>query len=326
MIGTDPLHKSFRKTILAIINDILDLSKIDVGRLDIQIQRVELEPILKGVLSTAVGLVGGKPIKLNRKTPKTIPDVKGDPTRIRQVLLNIYSNAAKFTLEGSIKLSLTYDDEMIKISIQDTGEGIHPDDLEKIFEEFRQGSAGRKKARAGAGLGMAISRQLLDLMGGRIWVESNLDKGSTFHFTLPIYDKTRDDLESDVAGQSKPKLAQEQRDQIAAAGMEQARSEIGTSAVQAAKNEIVEVTITRTGPVELVESDTAKANNTKKPAVEITQPEVVKTEPDTVQAEGDDTKTNSSEKSQADVVASQKPETKAEQGETPASKTTETKK
>lgn len=175
------------KHLLNIINDILDLSKIDAGRLEIELQKVDLEPIFKGVLSTGVGLVGGKPIKLHRETPKDLPAVKGDPVRIRQVLLNIYSNAAKFTEKGSINLEAKFDEKEVTISVTDTGEGIHPSDIDKIFEEFRQGTAGRKRARAGAGLGMAISRQLLSLMGGRIWVESELGKGSTFFFTLPIY-------------------------------------------------------------------------------------------------------------------------------------------
>ena len=138
-------------------------------------------------MSTAVGLVGGAPIKLTRKTPDDIPLVKGDAVRIRQVLLNLYSNAAKFTSEGVINLSLTYDDDFVTISLSDTGEGIHPNDIDKIFEEFRQGSAGRKKARAGSGLGLPISRQLLELMGGQIWAESRLGEGSIFSFTLPRF-------------------------------------------------------------------------------------------------------------------------------------------
>ena len=182
----EQIHNS-GKHLLNIINDILDLSKIDAGRLEIDIQRVDLEPILKGALSTAIGLVGGKPIKLLRETPDDIPNVKADPVRVRQVLLNIYSNAAKFTEEGQVKLVLKHDKERVTISVSDTGEGIHPDDLPHIFDEFRQGAAGRKKARAGSGLGMTISRQLMELMGGEIRVESELGKGSTFTFTLPIY-------------------------------------------------------------------------------------------------------------------------------------------
>jgi signal transduction histidine kinase len=182
----EQIHNS-GKHLLNIINDILDLSKIDAGRLEIDIQRVDLEPILKGALSTAIGLVGGKPIKLLREAPDTVPNVKADPVRIRQVLLNIYSNAAKFTEQGQIKMVLKHDAERVTISVTDTGEGIHPDDLPHIFDEFRQGAAGRKKARAGSGLGMTISRQLLELMGGEIQVQSELGKGSTFTFSLPIY-------------------------------------------------------------------------------------------------------------------------------------------
>lgn len=182
----EQIHNS-GKHLLSIINDILDLSKIDAGRLEVEIGPVELEPIIKGVMSIAVGLVGGKPIKLTRETPENIPLISGDAIRIRQIFLNVYSNAAKFTDEGSIKLKLTYDDKLVTISITDTGEGIHPRDMAAIFEEFRQGSSGRKRARAGSGLGMTITRQLLALMGGEISVESVLGEGSTFTFTLPRY-------------------------------------------------------------------------------------------------------------------------------------------
>jgi signal transduction histidine kinase len=182
----EQIHNS-GKHLLNIINDILDLSKIDAGRLEVEIGPVELEPIIKSVLSIAVGLVGGKHIKLQRDTPEHLPLVKGDPVRIRQCMLNVYSNAAKFTDEGSIKLTIKQDEDKLTLSVQDSGEGIHPQDLPHIFEEFRQGSAGRKKARAGSGLGMTITRQLLSLMGGEIWVESVYGEGSTFTFTLPLY-------------------------------------------------------------------------------------------------------------------------------------------
>lgn len=178
------IHNS-GKHLLNIINDILDLSKIDVGRLDIDLQKVELDPIFKGVMSTAVGLVGGKPVKLIRDCPDVLPEVMGDPVRIRQVLLNLYSNAAKFTDKGNITLGLTSTEDEVTISVKDTGSGISPHNFELIFEEFRQGAEGRRQARAGSGLGLAISRQLLKLMNGRIWVESTVNEGSTFYFTLP---------------------------------------------------------------------------------------------------------------------------------------------
>ncbi len=176
------------KHLLQLINDILDLSKVDAGKLDLEIEQVDLEPIFKGVLATAVGLVGDKPIKLKRDTPPQLPPVRGDSLRIRQVILNLLSNAAKFTDEGSITVGARPDENgQVLLWVKDTGIGIPPQDMDKIFEEFRQGTSGRRKGRAGSGLGLAISRQLLNLMGGRIWAESTLGKGSTLYFTLPVY-------------------------------------------------------------------------------------------------------------------------------------------
>jgi signal transduction histidine kinase len=182
------------KVLLNIINDILDLSKVDAGKLDLEIQPVDLEPIVKGVLSTAVGLVGdkGPQIDLQRSLPDPLPMVKGDPLRVRQVLLNLFSNAAKFTDAGYIRLSLTTNEGRVIFAVEDSGIGIADADKATIFEEFRQGTAGRKKGRQGAGLGLAISQQLLRLMGGRLWFDSVLGKGSTFYFSLPehVSDKT----------------------------------------------------------------------------------------------------------------------------------------
>jgi signal transduction histidine kinase len=177
------------KHLLTIINDILDLSKVDAGKLDLEIQPVDLAPIVKGLLSTAVGLIGDKAgrIQLQREVPDPLPMVLGDPLRIRQVLLNLYSNAAKFTESGSIKLSIRVEKDEVIIAVADTGIGIPETDRSSIFEEFRQGTAGRKKGRQGAGLGLAISQQLLRLMHGRIWFDSALGRGSTFYFALPVY-------------------------------------------------------------------------------------------------------------------------------------------
>jgi signal transduction histidine kinase len=176
------------KHLLQLINDILDLSKVDAGKLDLEIEQVDLEPIFKGVLATAVGLVGDKPIKLKRETTDKFPLVMGDSLRIRQVILNLISNAAKFTDEGSITLGANPEQNgEITIWVRDSGIGIPPQELDNIFEEFKQGSSGRRKGRAGSGLGLAITRQLLGLMNGRIWVESTVGKGSTFFFTLPVY-------------------------------------------------------------------------------------------------------------------------------------------
>ncbi len=198
MYGNQPLPPAYRqdldqinssgKQLLALINDILDLSKVDAGKLDLQMEEVDPDELIKYVLSQAIGLKGDKPIKLRRDTPDQLPHVRGDSLRIRQVMLNLLSNATKFTDQGSITLSAhAQDDGTVVFAVADTGIGIPPQDMDKIFEEFRQGTSGRRKGRAGSGLGLAIARQLLGLMGGTIWAESKLGEGSTFYFTLPIY-------------------------------------------------------------------------------------------------------------------------------------------
>ncbi len=175
------------RQLLTLINDILDLSKVDAGKLELHLAKVQLEPIVDMVLSTAAGLVGEKPVKLERDFTTPLPAVWADEGRVRQVLLNMYSNATKFTERGSITLMVREVDEGVRISVKDTGRGISPKYHESIFEEFKQADPGGRDPRSGAGLGLAISRHLLTLMNGRIWVESEVGKGSTFHILLPPY-------------------------------------------------------------------------------------------------------------------------------------------
>jgi two-component system sensor histidine kinase ChiS len=156
----------------------------------VRVARVDLHPLMKVVVSTAGGLVGNKPVQLETKIPDYLPPVWADEARVRQVLLNLYSNAAKFTESGTITLTVAAVDEGVRVSLADTGIGISQDNLELIFDEFKQAETGGRDPRSGAGLGLAISRQLLMLMGGRIWAESELGKGSTFHFILPVYTET----------------------------------------------------------------------------------------------------------------------------------------
>ena len=172
--------------LLHVINDILDLSRVDAGKLDVQHNEVDLDPIIKASLTTAVGLIGDKPIKLVRDLPAELPKVWADPNRVRQVFLNLYSNAVKFTEEGAITLHLRVEGEFAVISVTDTGCGIDADEIETIFEEFRQGRASKTRQHTGSGLGLSISRHLIRLMNGRIWAESRVGEGSTFFFTLPL--------------------------------------------------------------------------------------------------------------------------------------------
>ncbi len=175
--------------LLHVINDILDLSKVDVGKLDVQQEKVNLQPIFNATLTTATGLIGDKPVRLLKDLPAELPPVWADPNRVRQILLNLYSNAAKFTRQGTITLGMTVQDDQVIIGVADTGDGIHADERELIFEEFRQGRASGSTQHAGSGLGLSISRHLVRLMNGRIWVESEVGVGSTFYFSLLRADK-----------------------------------------------------------------------------------------------------------------------------------------
>ncbi|MEM9953703.1 MAG: ATP-binding protein, partial [Chloroflexota bacterium] len=140
--------------------------------------------------STAKGLLGTKPVKLQSDLLDPMPEIWADESRLRQVLLNLYSNACKYTDEGSIKLTVSRLSESneIQFALADTGIGIDPEFHAKLFEEFQQAKAGGRDPRSGSGLGLAISRQLLELMDGRIWMESTPSEGSTFYFTVQVYD------------------------------------------------------------------------------------------------------------------------------------------
>ncbi len=175
------------RQLLHVINDILDLAKVDAGKLELSMSAVDPLPLMLAAMSTTKGLLGNKPVILEKDLPEDLPRVWADETRLRQVLLNLYSNAAKYTDKGSIKLIARVEGDELIVAVKDTGIGIDPEYHDKLFREFQQAKAGGRDARSGSGLGLAISKQLLDLMGGRIWMESAVGVGSTFYFALPLY-------------------------------------------------------------------------------------------------------------------------------------------
>ena len=181
--------------LLGLINDILDLSKIEAGKMELNFDEVDLKPIIKGVMSSAVGLVKDRPIELEQHVPDDLPNIWADATRLRQVLLNLVSNATKFTEEGKITLTTDYDDEWITISVIDTGVGIPEEKLETIFEEFTQVDGSATRGVGGTGLGLPISRHFVEMHGGKITVDSQLGVGSTFTVTLPTYTQTEPRME-----------------------------------------------------------------------------------------------------------------------------------
>jgi len=197
--------------LLGLISDMLDISRIEAGKLDLTFGDVNLEEIINGVMTTAIGLVKDKPIELVTDIPEDLPVIRADSIRIRQVLLNLISNAAKFTEEGQIAVSARHiskgelDD--IMVAVADTGIGIAPDNLEKLFEPFSQVDPSPTRKSGGTGLGLSIARHLVELHGGRIWVESTVDEGSTFAFTLPLEPpaiEDEDDLDSQATENDLP--------------------------------------------------------------------------------------------------------------------------
>jgi len=181
--------------LLGLINNILDLSKIEAGKMELNFEEVELEPIIKGVMSTALALVKDKPVTLHQEIPATLPVVWADPTRIRQIILNLVSNACKFTDEGTITIRAKADQEKVLISVSDTGIGIPEENLSSIFEEFTQVDSSTTRKVGGTGLGLPISRHFVEMHRGQIWVESRLGYGSTFNFTIPIQQQVEPEKE-----------------------------------------------------------------------------------------------------------------------------------
>ena len=191
-IQKEYLHaiKTSSEVLIVLINDILDLAKVDAGKMVFEKRNFKLDESISTIIHLFEHKAREKNLKLTKEYNKKIPvQIKGDSSRLHQIILNLLSNAVKFTNEGSIMLSvdlLDEDDEKVTIefSIEDTGIGIPEDRIDKIFHNFEQGSASTQRVYGGTGLGLAISKQLVELQGGSISVKSVLGKGSTFRFIL----------------------------------------------------------------------------------------------------------------------------------------------
>jgi signal transduction histidine kinase len=172
--------------LLSLINDILDLSKIEAGRMELEPTEFNLPTTIENTLILVRERAQRHGITLGHTVDERLGTIRGDERKVKQVLLNLLSNALKFTSEGGqIDVRAELRDGTAEISVRDTGVGIAPEDQEAVFEEFRQVGIASKKVE-GTGLGLAISRKFIELHGGRIWVESQVGKGSTFAFTLPL--------------------------------------------------------------------------------------------------------------------------------------------
>jgi signal transduction histidine kinase len=177
---------SSAKHLQNLINDVLDMSKIESGSLTLFVEEnVNLNNILRKVMTTGTALTDGKPVHLELNAPGDLPLIRADQQRILQILLNIMSNACKFTEEGYIKVAARCIGDEVIVSVEDTGMGIAVQDQPIVFQAFMQTESGLRQG-GGTGLGMPISRSLAEAHGGRVWLESELGKGSTFFLALPI--------------------------------------------------------------------------------------------------------------------------------------------
>lgn len=172
--------------LLNLINDVLDISKIESGSLRLFVEDdVDLNEAARHVADAARALLASKPVDLRLDIDRSLPQMVGDKRRITQIMLNLVSNACKFTAAGSVSISLHQRDATAQFAVRDTGPGIAPEDFETIFESFRQTETGLRQGE-GTGLGLPIARRLAEAHGGHLWLESQLGKGTTFFLSLPI--------------------------------------------------------------------------------------------------------------------------------------------
>jgi signal transduction histidine kinase/CheY-like chemotaxis protein len=172
------------KYLLGLINDILDLSKIEAEKLTLDLQTVELNELFRGVIATSLGLIKDKPLQISPDYPDNLPAVWVDPLRVRQILLNLMSNAIKFTESGTVKLSAKVESNRVRITVSDTGVGIPENALKSIFDRYEQIKNHVEGKHTGTGLGLDISQRLCQMHKSQLTVTSVLGQGSTFAFDL----------------------------------------------------------------------------------------------------------------------------------------------
>jgi signal transduction histidine kinase len=180
--------------LLNLVNDVLDLTKIEAGQLQLSIQEYSIEEIVESVMSAMTPLASKKGLALISTVPSNLPQAKGDQGRINQVLLNLVGNAIKFTESGKVKVQVAHINDHFRFTISDTGSGIAPAHLKKLFKEFYQVDASSTRQAGGAGLGLAIVERIVKLHGGTVGIESELGKGSSFWFTIPTHLEPRKTL------------------------------------------------------------------------------------------------------------------------------------
>ena len=178
--------RSNGKHLLGLINTVLDISKIEAGQFKLNLGEYALGSIVETVMVATKSLAATKKLAFKTEVTKGLPYGLGDEQRLTQVLLNLVGNAIKFTDAGEVHIAAGAVNGHFTVSVSDTGPGIPPEECERIFEKFRQVDSSNTRAKGGTGLGLAIAREIVEMHGGRIWVESTLGQGSTFRMELPV--------------------------------------------------------------------------------------------------------------------------------------------
>jgi signal transduction histidine kinase len=182
----DRVHKSGQH-LLSLINAVLDLSKIEAGELQLSISEYALQDVVYTAVASVESLATEKHLRLTVDVSPDLPPAQGDERRVVQVLLNLLGNAIKFTDDGDVRIRATAAADGFLVSVSDSGPGISDEDQAKIFEAFQQADSTSTKQKGGTGLGLSIAKRIVEMHGGRIWVESRLGKGSTFWVSLPVH-------------------------------------------------------------------------------------------------------------------------------------------
>ena len=182
------------KRLATLVNDILDFSKLKHQQLDLQLKPIGLREIVEIVITLSQPLVLNKPVQLINAISPDLPKAQADENRLQQILHNLLGNAIKFTERGEIKISAAVVNQRLEVVISDTGIGIDADKFSRIFESFEQASGSTARKYGGTGLGLAVTKQLVELHGGEIWVKSRFGEGSQFFFSLPISEDNLEEL------------------------------------------------------------------------------------------------------------------------------------
>lgn len=176
---------------LSLINDVLDISKIEAGQFKIEPSRFDMRHLIDAVVKTVAPLAKKQGLSLHVEVAPMVGTIVNDQRRVEQILLNLLSNAIKFTEKGEVKVDCTVSDGQVITHVIDTGIGIKHQNMENLFKPFIQLENGLSRRFEGTGLGLSISKKLVEAMGGRIWVESEFRKGSVFSFSLPLKREAR---------------------------------------------------------------------------------------------------------------------------------------